>query len=210
MKFYGGSAAQSSLIPFLDICLGVSHESSSSQDFLLAMREYMTKQHREFLVHMDSVACIRDFIITGMKAHGIEVGQHPTLLSADDSKGSPVAVDVDSSSQQIWIDLRDNYDRCIEYLKQFRSTHIALVTEYIMSQQIKGMMSKKFENSAGGKGTGGTDLMSFLKPVRDHCSESLLSTPAPKSVPAEQADYVKDNADLGDIDVYGQQWRYGW
>lgn len=213
MKFYGGSAAQSSLIPFLDICLGVSHENSGSQDFLIAMRDYMTRNHREFLIYMDKVACIRDFIVDGMRINGIEVGCDPTLLTASNS-------DIDSfsnfSNQQIWIDLRDMYDRCIEYLKKFRSTHISLVTEYIMSQQKKGMIDKKsIEGSAGGKGTGGTDLMSFLKPPRDHCAESLLSSPAPKPLVVDKADYVKSNADLGDIDVFGswgplERERYGW
>lgn len=29
----------------------------------------------------------------------------------------------------------------------------------------------KLEGSAGGKGTGGTDLMKFLKPIRDNCGD---------------------------------------
>lgn len=52
-QFYGGSAAQSSLLPFLDISLGVSHENSKSKDFLMAMRDYMTRPHREFLLYVE-------------------------------------------------------------------------------------------------------------------------------------------------------------
>ena len=52
-QFYGGSAAQSSLIPFLDIVLGVSHDKTKSKDFLMAMRDYMTREHREFLVYVE-------------------------------------------------------------------------------------------------------------------------------------------------------------
>jgi indoleamine 2,3-dioxygenase len=227
MKFYGGSAAQSSLIPFLDIALGVSHESSKSQEFLLAMREYMPKSHREFLGYVKQVACIRQFIIDGMKHNGIEIGKDPTLLTALNGEiptlenfAVPPAAAPLSANKLIWISLRDSYDRCIEYLKTFRNTHITLVTEYIMSQQKKLLPDRKksgIERSAGGKGTGGTDLMSFLKPIRDNCGESLLSAPLPKSEEqlTEQVPYVKDNADLGDIDVYGtwgplERERYGW
>lgn len=228
MQFYGGSAAQSSLIPFLDLGLGVTHDSSKSQDFLLAMREYMPLKHREFLVYMKQVSCIRKFVIDGMKRHGIEIGQDTTLLTAAEETLSSLssivpsfakfAAPKDSAEKIIWIQLRDAYDQCIEHLKAFRTTHISLVTEYIMSQQKKSSMEKTAttgENNAGGKGTGGTELMGFLKPIRDNLSESLLSSPTPKPVVVDKAPYIKDNADLGDIDVYSQ-WgplereRYGW
>ena len=63
------------------------------------------------------------------------------------------------------------------------------------------------EGSAGGKGTGGTDLMKFLKPVRDDCGESLLSSPVQKPAPAEgeapQEAYVKNNGcKCDDVHVY--------
>ena len=48
-----GSAAQSSLLPLLDIALGVSHQESKSFNFLQEMREYMIKPHREFLKHVE-------------------------------------------------------------------------------------------------------------------------------------------------------------
>jgi Indoleamine 2,3-dioxygenase len=34
---------------------------------------------------------------------------------------------------------------------------------------------EKLEGSAGGKGTGGTDLMKFLKPIRDNCGERFAT-----------------------------------
>ena len=60
-QFYGGSAAQSSLLPFLDISLGVSHENSKSKDFLLAMRDYMPRLHREFLTYISVCFCFSFF-----------------------------------------------------------------------------------------------------------------------------------------------------
>ena len=127
----------------------------------------------------------------------------------------------------MWLELRDAYDRCIEFLRLFRSTHIVLVTEYIMSQQKKGGVAAgqkrgALEGSAGGKGTGGTDLMSFLKPIRDRVADTLLSAPArpdpagsSSPAPAEETGHIKDNADLGDIDLFSpggvlERERYGW
>ena len=48
---------------------------------------------------------------------------------------------------------------------------MSIVAEYIIAQQKKGVNKENLEGSAGGKGTGGTDLMSFLKPIRDNCGE---------------------------------------
>ena len=62
-QFYGGSAAQSSLLPFLDITLGVSHENSKSKDFLLAMRDYMPRRHREFLLYIEVRRCALLYVL---------------------------------------------------------------------------------------------------------------------------------------------------
>ena len=150
-QFYGGSAAQSSMLPFLDISLGVDHSNIKSQEFLLSMRAYMPRLHREFLTYIESVACIRNFVID------------VTNNSVGDEKPWSQA-------------LKASYDECIAKLSTFRTTHIALVAEYIMSQQTgkNHKSADNLESSAGGKGTGGTDLMSFLKPIRDNCRQAVL------------------------------------
>lgn len=45
----GGSAAQSSLIPLIDLFLGVQHESEHARNFLREMRTYMPTPHGNFL-----------------------------------------------------------------------------------------------------------------------------------------------------------------
>ena len=57
--YYGGSAAQSPLLPFLDISLGVSYVNN--QSFLLAMRDYVLKPHRR---HQRQGVPIRSFVIS--------------------------------------------------------------------------------------------------------------------------------------------------
>ena len=80
--------------------------------------------------------------------------------------------------------LKTRYNFCIASLTNFRSTHINIVASYIISQAAKVRKSesssssssssmsstkkRKLHEAAGGKGTGGSDLMEFLKPIRDN------------------------------------------
>lgn len=180
--FYGGSAAQSSLIPTLDIALGITHESKKSNDFLEAMRDYMCPKHREFLVYLREICEIRQFVLLCSE---MKVEYHK--------------------------DLRKIYDLCVTNLEEFRSAHLNLVAEYIMSQQAKDAAEKGgIQKHAGGKGTGGTDLMGFLKPIRDDCRKSVLEAEQLRRSTSQQADspqddskvYFKDCGDPEDIDLY--------
>jgi hypothetical protein len=110
------------------------------------------------------------------------------------------------TNEAVWLELRDSYDACVRALQAFRTGHISIVADYIVAQQTKGVKKDKLEGSAGGKGTGGTDLMQFLKPIRDNCRESLLKSPvmSPPAVPdaTPQRPYEKDNGCIDDIDLY--------
>ena len=152
MQFYGGSAAQSSMIPLLDIALGVTHDDPKSVEFLSAMRSYMIPAHKEFLCCLEMRANLREFVYK--------------------------CVDNRLKGSQI---LKQAYDDCLLGLQEFRSCHISLVADYILAQQKKstqGVM-EGIEKSSGGKGTGGTDLMNFLKPIRDDCTKKLIDEKRP-------------------------------
>jgi len=228
-QYFGGSAAQSALLPLLDIALGVRHDSGKSRNFLLAMREYMLKPHREFLAYLEGVANIRTFV-TEMRAQYV-LPRGPPPHSAEPTTHPPSP----STSTRVRAAVQglvEAYDRAVSLLRDFRTAHMALVADYIMAQQQRGArtvppspsfastetpvptassdrtdtrggdeISAEFatvtspaprrstssvsvgstiaapvakrnvplENSAGGKGTGGTDLMNFLRPIRDDC-----------------------------------------
>lgn len=218
--FSGGSAAQSALLPFLDICLGVDHtehdKSSNSAGFLRSMRQYMPRQHREFLELMEKDACIRQFMVDCqrelIKEHITKDIPIPHTISSEElvndvknqlsdtmkkdqeqvvassevpwtwrgEGGVPTAVTASDGLDERAFDslnrLCDAYDSCLKKLSKFRTIHISIVAEYILAQQRQGYDKHSIEGNAGGKGTGGTDLMNFLKPIRDNCNVAVLKT----------------------------------
>lgn len=117
-QYSGGSNAQSSIIQFFDIVLGVDHhptgqkgrsdsvsdrESGRSShkprhNFIMEMRKYMPGPHARFLNDVQAVANIRDFV--------------------DDHQSD--------------VRLCIAYDACLSMLRVLRDKHIAIVTRYIV------------------------------------------------------------------------------
>ena len=67
------------------------------------------------------------------------------------------------------VEARDIFDRCVYALAEFRTAHLAIVARYIIAPQNQKMKrsNRSLSDAAGGKGTGGTALMQFLKPIRN-------------------------------------------
>ena len=243
--YYGGSAAQSPLLPFLDISLGVSHANSKSQSFLLAMRDYMLKPHREFLEQQSKVACIRGFVKGMLREHGMDLEDHAAPVDSRaraESSGrggahlKPGEVEERGEFKGSILDaLKHHFNCCIANLQQFRDAHMKIVHVYIIAQQkmltdgpapasagadstgsgpsgvqmspprgdilrtgitespVMASGARKFveaatgdpliaktgsdtslAGAAGGKGTGGTDLMKFLRPIRDSVAKTHI------------------------------------
>lgn len=162
----GASAGQSALVHTLDVFLGVdkySHGPSSSavvpppssssksqqprSSFLKRMQEYMPRHHRAFLNHLaNSPRPLRDYIL----AH-----QH-------DEK------------------IMNAYNAAVQALKVFRDKHMIIVTLYIVGPARRAAAAataaeKKEEAATVLKGTGGTDLVKFLKSVRSQTQDALLN-----------------------------------
>ena len=188
-QYGGGSNAQSSLIQFFDIVLGIEHhptgsrqsqETSSSTEseaesvptappprhnFIHDMRSYMPGPHRRFLSHVTSVANIREFVNSHHSDRALSIA----------------------------------YDACLAMLRSLRDKHMQMVSRYIVvkshesrhsrslspraapnqSQPLnlantqKKDMSSKF-NSKKLRGTGGTALIPFLKQARDETGEPAV------------------------------------
>lgn len=153
-QYSGGSNAQSTLIQFLDISLGVAHEATGStrsaqgasrQMYLDEMRKYMPQAHRLFLKHWTSTARLQEYV------HRADV---PPAISAV-------------------------FNQTVDAMTAFRDEHTRIVARYIVlpSRESssgtvvanKNIASVSSEEDAQSrlKGTGGTELMSFLKQTRD-------------------------------------------
>ncbi|TRX89959.1 hypothetical protein FHL15_009060 [Xylaria flabelliformis] len=162
----GGSNGQSSLIQFFDLVLGIDHTSNDDRQtqkgsipsikvvrgdlsFYEEVRHYMPGPHRKFLEGVSRMDKIKDFVHSA-----------PT---------SP-------AHQQ----LQQSYQDATKAFGDFRQAHINMVTRYII---VPSRKPNPFSSSAinlataslvldkGPKkeltGTGGTDLIPFLRSARD-------------------------------------------
>lgn len=160
-QYSGGSNAQSTLIQFLDIALGVQHEGHGTSNttttnnkpqhhpYLTEMRTYMPTSHRLFLEHFTSIVNIR------------------TYATSPSTNASTT----------------DAFNTAVDALTGFRDIHIRIVGRYIVApsrmgkpsanETDSGVMNIASASSRTGvpkdelKGTGGTNLMGFLKRTRD-------------------------------------------
>ncbi|ETN43662.1 uncharacterized protein HMPREF1541_02821 [Cyphellophora europaea CBS 101466] len=183
-QYGGGSNAQSSMIQFFDVVLGIEHrptgakmnESSESEaepgvapkprhNFIHEMRQYMPGPHRRFLQAVENVANIREF------------------------------VELNRSNRTLCV----AYDACLAMLRSLRDKHIQMVSRYIIvksresrsksrsradhedvsSTTGRGLASIRYKTGAGEKprtkrGTGGTALIPFLKQARDETGEPAI------------------------------------
>lgn len=213
----GGSNAQSSLIQFFDIALGVEHRPTGSKkpsdsstesesegptprpprhNFIHEMRSYMPGPHRQFLQDVSSVANIREYVESHRSSRSLSVA----------------------------------YDACLAMLRSLRDKHIQLVSRYIIvKSRESGSHSRSLsprsapnnqplplnlasaskgtphrsDNRPGSKklrGTGGTALIPFLKQARDETGEPTIDEWA-RNLLSNGSDELgpKDFATLGKV-----------
>ena len=149
----GPSAGQSALIHALDIFLGLDNCSvdegvvhDSRWTLLRRMQIYMPRHHRSFLRHLTAnPRPVRNLAISG----------DPGLVEA--------------------------YNDAVRAVKEFRDAHLQIVALYIIgpasrerrvTREAEG--ARLLENRPPLKGTGGTDLVQFLRGVRDKTAEALI------------------------------------
>lgn len=186
VQYSGGSNAQSSIIQFFDLALGVEHRATGdsstntsndgttpqatvkqgpSSNFIHDMRTYMPGPHARFLEHISTISNIRSFVTTN---------RHDRALAGA-------------------------FDACLAMLRNFRDKHIQMVSRYIIvpsresrrsssshhnrstspvqrkdSAQNIAAASSASKDKKNLKGTGGTALIPFLKQCRDETGEPAI------------------------------------
>lgn len=202
-QYGGGSNAQSSLIQFFDIVLGIEHrptgdkrtKSSDSEqegtsppsrhNFIQDMRSYMPGPHRRFLEHVSNTANIREYV-----------------ESHRDERALTIA-----------------YDACLAMLRSLRDKHIQMVSRYIIVKSresrslspiaigtspinLASAATRQGNTRSGSKnlrGTGGTALIPFLKQARDETGEPAIDAWARRILSNGSVDGRTDFASLGKV-----------
>ncbi|KAK4056246.1 hypothetical protein OIO90_002689 [Microbotryomycetes sp. JL221] len=139
----------------------------SDSTFMARMSHYMPGFHREFLQHLNS------------------------LHVPSSSTPFPVASVRQLAQQFSTTRLGTSYDEAVQSMKLFRDEHMRLATVFIIQQarrepgrdtvfwnewQIKQLALQEQQETL--KGTGGTDLVVFLKRCRDRTKEAFLDKQA--------------------------------
>lgn len=178
----GPSAGQSSLIHALDVFLGVDRYSHGKEitghystvsdarertsAFLKRMQLYMPRHHRAFLNHLaNNPRPLRDLVFRA--------------VSTDPAKAEGNAI-------------LEAYNAAVMALKEFRDAHMTIVALYIVipARHPRKQRTEQTEPQAESdyvrpdretdqqnrflKGTGGTELVRFLKSVRDQTKSALM------------------------------------
>ncbi|XP_006459693.1 hypothetical protein AGABI2DRAFT_177540 [Agaricus bisporus var. bisporus H97] len=161
----GLSAAQSPIIQVLDAYLGIESArgkgsyatASGKKPFLERMRSYMALGHRTFL--------------SELRAYPRQIRTYVQTIAEQQGSDSPVV---------------HAYNIAVKALKDLRDSHMVIVTLFVIgpARRVKNeaaAMGAGSASSAGDegnndqvKGTGGTELVKFLKGVREQTADAIL------------------------------------
>ena len=147
----GPSAGQSSIIHAIDIFIGVDHQATSpgQPSFMSRMQTYMPKNHRLFLSHLKTnPRPLRTFVM-------------------------------DKNDEALMM----AFNLAVIALKEFRDAHMIIASFYILGPARRAAKRKLQDDAEAGvnptqreppKGTGGTNLVRFLKDTRDQTKKTII------------------------------------
>lgn len=163
-SYAGGSNAQSSLIQFLDLLLSVRHYSTGERPvphqkpvspapkqenhYLMDMRQYMPKEHREFLYAIDRDSCIREFVMKN-------------------SDNSELVLSYDACLAMLKL-FRDKHIQIVTRYVVLQAKQAPKMGSLLT---LRSGLAKKKGQGVEEKGTGGTSLLPFLKQCRDETGD---------------------------------------
>lgn len=196
-QYSGGSNGQSSLVQVLDILLNVEHHAlgdrqplsalqgaqsthsgptahggpkeSKSSAFLIEMRNYMPREHRQFLVDLEQVANIRDFVLEENDQELTEA-YDGALMALRDFRSKHIQIVMRYISLQARKGGSGNNDAPSTQPQENQSPEPS--SEKAQGSSPKNSMG--LSQSNGERGTGGTLLMPFLKQSRDEVSDAAI------------------------------------
>ncbi|KAG6879785.1 hypothetical protein C0992_011583 [Termitomyces sp. T32_za158] len=145
LELSGPSAGQSSLIHALDVFLGINHQSSSSGK-------------RSFMARMQTYMPRNHRLFLDRLASSPRTLRAFVMASRDDY-------------------LHQAYNLAVLALKEFRDAHMIIATLYILGPARRAAKLAETMNQRDGQpllGTGGTDLVKFLKDTRARTSASVI------------------------------------
>ena len=169
LELSGSSAGQSSIFQALDIFLGVDHYSPLEEGkeltdksnrclgqgslLLKRMRLYMPRHHRNFLTHLEN---------------------NPRPLRQ-------LVISISSGTSDSDQALLKAYNDAVLSLKEFRSAHMTIVALFIIGPARHDRLISPSDHVGFArdeelllKGTGGTDMVRFLKGILDRTGDTLI------------------------------------
>lgn len=176
VKLSGGSNAQSSLFQFFDVALGVTHRvgecGGAHQKNKISNRDTVASpgnledgcRHVKTVNDQNYLSEIRQYMPE----------RHRQFLD-DFAAVANIRQFVENNLQNEALVLA--YDACISALVQFRNTHMAIVSQYVIAPaQVKAVHQHQSDpTTIHLYGTGGTALIPFLRLVRNETRESAIN-----------------------------------
>lgn len=224
-QYGGGSNAQSSLVQFFDIVLGIEHRptgvgragvgaaaatQSDSEgvapkprhNFIQEMREYMPHDHRRFLEHVGSVSNIREYVDTHRSDKALCLAYDASLAMLRDLRDKHIQV----VSRYIIVKSREQRRNSLSTPHPPMSSTTSTSTT---TRPVVNLANVKSGNNKKLRGTGGTALIPFLKQARDETGEPAIDAWARRLLSNGPADRsfatlgkVGEHAD-GQIEIVG-------
>jgi indoleamine 2,3-dioxygenase len=185
-QYSGGSNAQSSLIQFFDLVLGIEHrptgqKASSKQteagtapppkhNFIHKMRKYMPGPHRRFLEHVSTIANIRDYVESHASNHALTGAYDLSLLKLREFRDSHIEI----VTRYIMIPMRKNATLTGDSESPMKKTGIHNRAMGLAAASTQAARNQGEKQQSNPRGTGGTALIPFLKQARDETSEPSI------------------------------------
>ncbi|KAJ3798479.1 Indoleamine 2,3-dioxygenase [Lentinula aff. detonsa] len=175
----GASAGQSSLIHALDVFLGVNHEQPNAPSFMKRMQRYMPRQHRRFLDHLGkNPRSLREFVLSASsrdsnddRGLALKDAYNKAVMSLKEFRDSHMII----AALYIIGPARRAAEAAAASLVKVAAVQVEARAELKSLVNVQtGPGEIMLDPLNGITGTGGTDLVQFLKGVRNRTVRNLL------------------------------------